>query len=321
MLTDPGVGGTFLTWSLHFLAGHTQYYSTKCSKWVDLPSDPLTVINAHGFTPNQPTNIDQFNLIYSSLLEEPESNFHTIYFHNFEHISTPGGDTQKAIFNLDTKKNIFLSLSNQHLLYKCSYKSRSRTLLFTKPGVRSSNDDERYQDFIDYFFKDSQEIWKALNLTAVWDRREFLALNLRPYDTVSIATALDPNKSYYTLDTAELWNTFDSTVGNLFEYLELNIDEYKKSQWEGIYYKWKKLHYPRMLFVWYFDRIIDYILSGREMDLTRFNLDIIQEATIQHVLLYKHNLNLKTWQLTKFKNTKQLHQLLESNIHTLNTLI
>ena len=53
------------------------------------------------------------------------------------------------------------------------------------------------------------------------------------------------------------------------------------------------------------------------MDLTRLKLDIIQEAFIQHELIYKHNLNLKTWQLEKFTNTQQLHNLLETNTHPL----
>ena len=34
------------------------------------------------------------------------------------------------------------------------------------------------------------------------------------------------------------------------------------------------------------------------------------------MLIYKYGLNLKTWQLEKFpNNTKQLHELLEENIH------
>ena len=53
------------------------------------------------------------------------------------------------------------------------------------------------------------------------------------------------------------------------------------------------------------------------MDLTRFDLDVIQEAFIQRELIYKHNLNLKTFQLEKFINTQQLHNLLEPNIHPL----
>ena len=74
-----------------------------------------------------------------------------------------------------------------------------------------------------------------------------------------------------------------------------------------------------MLFVAYFDKIINYIIEGYELNLDKFNLDLVQEAAIQHELIYKHNLNLKTWQLTKFTNTRQLHNLLEPNIHPLTT--
>jgi hypothetical protein len=51
------------------------------------------------------------------------------------------------------------------------------------------------------------------------------------------------------------------------------------------------------------------------MDLNRFNLDIVQEAAIQHILLYKHSLSIKTWQLEKFNNTKQINALLEPNTY------
>ena len=52
------------------------------------------------------------------------------------------------------------------------------------------------------------------------------------------------------------------------------------------------------------------------MDLTRFNLDIVRESTIQHVLIYKHGLTLKSWGLEKFpNNTQDLHLLLEPNIY------
>ena len=51
------------------------------------------------------------------------------------------------------------------------------------------------------------------------------------------------------------------------------------------------------------------------MDLEKFNLDLMQEAAIQRELIYNYSLNLKTWQLEKFTNTKQLHGLLEPNLH------
>jgi hypothetical protein len=95
------------------------------------------------------------------------------------------------------------------------------------------------------------------------------------------------------------------------------MDEDRYQKWLPIYNIWKRNHTTGLRFSWYFESIINNILQGIDFDLVRFDLDIQQEAAIQHVLIYKHNLNLKTWQLTKFTNTKQLHQLLEPNTHDL----
>ena len=115
----------------------------------------------------------------------------------------------------------------------------------------------------------------------------------------------------------DLWTQFDLTVIKLFKYLELGIDLSRWDHWLEVYTKWKKIHYQRIRFVMYFDTIIQYILQGKSMDLESFDLDIVQESAIQHILIYNHNLNLKTWQLTKFLNTQQLHALLETNTHPL----
>jgi hypothetical protein len=104
---------------------------------------------------------------------------------------------------------------------------------------------------------------------------------------------------------------------DLFDYLEIKIDNERIVYWNTVYLSWRKIHYNRLNFLWCFDKIINYILNDYYMDLTRLKLDIIQEAYIQHELIYKHNLNLKTWQLEKFTNTQQLHSLLELNTHPL----
>ena len=119
------------------------------------------------------------------------------------------------------------------------------------------------------------------------------------------------------LNTFELYNLLDQTIDQLFDFLEIEIDKTRRTHWTEIYNKWKKLHIRRLKFVWYFDTIVNYIVDGYHMDLLNFDLDLVQEATIQHSLIYKYNLNLKTFQLEKFINTKQLHNLLEPNIHPL----
>jgi hypothetical protein len=66
-------------------------------------------------------------------------------------------------------------------------------------------------------------------------------------------------------------------------------------------------------FCYNYKHIVDSVVNNwyYQIDLT-----FEQEVVIQHCLIYQHNLNLKTWELTKFpSNTQDLHKLLEPNIH------
>ena len=64
------------------------------------------------------------------------------------------------------------------------------------------------------------------------------------------------------------------------------------------------------------------IVDNFYYDIGEYKLNIAQEAAIQHVMLYKYNLNFKIWQLEKFpNNTQDLHKLLEPNtFHKLDNL-
>jgi len=318
VLTDPAVGGTFLTWSLHYLAGHDNYYQAKSGVWIDLPHNPLTEKNSHGFLANHPES-KSFDDIYSSLVSTKTNNFHTIYLSNdVSNVESFDLNLEKCISSLRDEQLILLTLSTPHQLYQSSSRtSRLDPASMSDLNKILDNATDAEQDFNEHFFKNSFQTWQNLNLTSYWDRREFLALNLRPKKTIHICPNIDLNCNHYRLDTMELWNTFDLTVDHLFKYLGLTIKSERRSHWNTVYQKWRKLHYQKILFVWYFDQIIDYILQGYNFDLTRFNLDINQESAIQHELIYTHNLNLKTWQQEKFTNTKQLHDLLEPNIHPL----
>jgi hypothetical protein len=321
ILTDPGVGGTFLTWSIHYLAGHTQYFNHKINHWVDLPSDPLTNSNAHNFKPNQPNSYDEFQFCLTSLLNCETSDFHTMYFHTFGEFP-PSNDfveTQKAITDVGRVATRTVVLTNQlkNSLYQASFRQRHlSTKSFIDPSRPNLTNQEQLDDFINYFFKDSAKTYQSLNLTQVWDQREFLALNVRE-EKNSIARFVDLSIDHWDVDCLELFNTGDLCMRSLFDYLDLDIDPVRFATWIQIYQEWRKIHYNRLNFLWCFDKIVDYILNGYCMDLTHFDLDIVQEAAIQQELIYKHNLNLKTWQLEKFTSTQQLHQLLEPNTHTL----
>jgi len=319
VLTDPAVGGTFVTWSLHYLAGHDTYFSAKKQAWIDVPADPLTAINSHNFQANQPLTADEFDQTFDRLLATPTDRFHTLYLHNFMH-NTESVDPDLAVriqkISAHNSGMVVVSNSTDMNLYRAGYESRSGSAnLWNRPDQVSTDSQEIFNDFVAHFFQDSQQKWNQLDLDNVWDQREFIALNFDFAHTPRIVPNIDTGISCYHLDTQDLFNTFDSTVRHLFEYLALSIDPQRWTTWQTVYQQWRQQHLKRLQFVWYFDTIVDAVVHGRHIDLTRFELDLVQEAAIQQTLIRKHNLNLKTWQLERFSNTQQLHDLLETNIH------
>lgn len=313
VLTDPAKGGTFLTWTLHFLAGHSLYYHSQSQQVRQLPINPLTDLNAHNFQPNQPVDLESFNQIFSDLVSR-HCNQDTMYFHNF----WPDLDsTRTAVEQVFQKVNqrIVLTTSAQQPLYDCKYQGRVLSYKLSSNIVRNQDWDDQFNDFVDTFYPHDDKNWQSLGLTNIWDKREFLALNLRPFKEISILNALDTSEPYYHLDSRDLWTSFDYAVPDIFDYLGWSIDLHRFDEWQKIYHQWRSKHYDRVRFGWYFEQILEAIIQGHDMDLARFNLDLVREAAIQHALIYRHNLNLKTWGLDRFLNTRQLHNLLEGNIH------
>ena len=309
ILTDPAVGGTFLTWSIYYLTGRTQYFCARLDKIVELPDNPLTSNNAHNFIPNQPSNLEEVDAFLPMLINKDEC----VYMHQIK------DNTKEAIAKLlnYSTKTIAISMNKDQVLYQCKHKPRHLVPSWHNQH-KLSDADEIYEDLVNYFFKDSKQKWDQLQLNNLWDKREFIALNFDPFHHYnSILNYLDNTKEYHYINVMDVWINFDQSVYEMFEYLDLTVDPVRYQSWLPIYNYWKTYHNNSIKFIWYFETIVHSILAGIDLDLTRFDLDIRQEAAIQHALIYRHNLNLKTWQLEKFINAKQLHNLLEPNIHDL----
>lgn len=322
ILTDIETGGTFLSWSLYYLTGHDEYFCAKQNTVQSVTDNPVIKFNAHNFAPNQPRTLDEFESILDLVQNSNIGNIHTIYFHNFRNkLDTPNSvndDTRKAVKKLQqiAKKIVVLSSSPKHMLYFSKYEGRNLHRKFDSETVFNKNFDEQHEDFINTFFFESKQEWDNLGLTRLWDRREFLALNLRPYSVLSMLPNIDLSLPHFRLDTFDLYNQFDKTILSMFKFLELDIDEARWDQWLEVYQQWRLIHVDRIAFVEYFDYIIDCIINNHYLDLSRFHLDLVQEATILHELLYKHNLTIKGYGLEKFpNNTQDLHQLLEKNTY------
>jgi len=325
VIADPGIGGTFLTWTLHYLAGHDKVFYFKKNEYVDLCETPLTNINAHNYLVNHPTTTIEFNNCIKSLTNSSTNLFHTVYIHNFItnpiNVTSDCVETQQAIDQIQSLSAKVILLSNFSKkyygnLYNIKYEGRTLSFKYDNPHEEYENFDEQYNGFIDNFFSESLKKWNDLGMNNTWDRREFLALNLRPYNYISVFPNFDHTKQHYSLDLFELFSFFDHTINDLFKFLEIPIDNTRWNQWLKVYHQWRSFHTDRLVFTKYFDNIIDSVINGYNLDLTRFNLDILREAVIQHELIYKHGLTIKGWKLEKFpNNTQDLYKLLETNTY------
>lgn len=322
VITDNAVGGTFITWSILWLSGESKYFCVAKNYDVTLVSNPLTDKNSHKFVANQAFELSDIKNILSCLPQN--NNLHHLYFHilrpvNKDYSRKNDIDTTHQGIELVKKNSDKIIVVNNHkeyALYKCSISRRSKARSMN--GQRLiSDDNEALQDFLKHFFQKSLNSWQ--HLTEIWDQREFLALNVDPYQNLYIKDCHEFDFDFYDLPAHAGWLSLDTYIKEILNYCNLQLNQSRFDQWIPIYNQWKNFHHNRIKFCWFFDTIINNIVVGRDMDLQNFDLDILQEAAIQRELIYKHNLNFKTYQLRKFLNTQQLHNLLETNIHPLSS--
>jgi hypothetical protein len=168
---------------------------------------------------------------------------------------------------------------------------------------------------IEVFFKDSAHRFIKNNTWSNWELREFVSLNIRPFDTLNIDDSVDFSKPHLYLNANEWLLNGTSTINNVMEYLELPINNDRLTRWYDIYYQWQQIHLRILKFQWNFDHICNSIINNKFYSLKGYNLSLIQEAAIQHAMLYKYGLNFKAYGLEKFPdNTQDLHSLLEPNV-------
>jgi len=305
ILTDPGCGGTFIDWTINFLLGHP------------VADNPVQATNAHGHLPTsaftkvkfhhwlEKVNRDQISTLYMCNFNEPDVTKIVKSYHL---------ETAECVQKLQEMidKIIVCSLDgDQKLYFSTKYASRKLHPKFENFNIDNASFDEQHDDYVNTFFRHSKDKFND----EIFDYREFLALNHNPWGWRSIMPNINTDKSFYCLDPWELYCNFD--VEKLFSWLDLPIQTDRVDQWKTVYHKWKQIHAQRVKFATDFRLIVENILHGNHQDLLDYNLDILQEATIQHELIYTYNLNFKTWQLNKFENTYQLHHLLEPNTHSI----
>ena len=332
------MGCTFIDWSIHFLSGQNKFYNLKLDQFVELSQNPIVNNNSHGHNKNHPkgyneteqylTYFDKFSddvicSVYpiqlyldvgADLVNVPIEQLHKANVH--KQVQKFIVDDYNKIFELchetDTKI-IFVAQDSRVALYNQFVRVRDRFI--TKPS-KPASEEEFINEMQQIFFPDSVARWKELNLNNIWDIRERMALDLRPFDIVE--TDIKIQHPHHWVSCLTLWTRTEDAVKDIMEYLELDINAERLQQWLPVCQQWQKIQLTALEFSYNQPHIVEAIVNNwyYEIDLT-----FQQEIVIQHCLIYQHGLNLKTWQLEKFpSNTQDLHKLLEPNIHTVSKI-
>jgi hypothetical protein len=325
------VGCTFLDWSINYLSGNILHFNVD-KGWVGIPDDPLTLTNSHAHLKNHPSGLQRTQAMLDKLA--PITGLKVLYPFPL-HIdlaakslgikpvnisvedSTLINDYRENDYNATLNllhrhesKLIFLSLEESMILYLTDIRTLAPLVHNSEIMAESELELRESKDLS--FFKNAADKW-GLHTFNKWDLRERLALDLRPFKYHK--PKIDFSIPHYWLNCEELWFNGEHKILEIMNYLGIEIDISRLEQWLAVYRKWQKIQCKHAKFNQECNHIVDSIIHGWDftIDLT-FN----QEVVIQHCLLYKHNLNLKTWQLEKFpSNTRYLHELLEENFHPL----
>jgi len=337
--STKSLGCTFVDWSVHFLSGQTDYFHLPTSQWQPLSHDPVTDINAHIHLKNQPAGMEQaadyiekfktlptdkiFSLYptqqhFDVAAEKLNISLDTVHVSsNLEKIKRYLDQDYNRVFRLcndQDVKLVYVAADPSVEMYHLNIRSLDRFLTQSQQPISIDDVAQEHQLL---FFKHSIEQWNKLNLTSRWDQRERMALDSRPLDNVD-DIKLDFEYPHLWINCQDLWCRGQDTLLKILDYVGLSVDQTRLQQWHPIYAKWQKRQLEILEFGHNYKHIVDAIVNNWDY---KINLTFEQEVVIQHCLIYQHNLNLKTWQLEKFpNNTKDLHKLLEPNIHSIESI-
>ena len=329
-VTSPGsLGCTFLDWSIHYLSGKTKFFNTD-DGWSELTTDPAKASNAHGHRRNHPSSLENTLKCIDVLKKETDlvsfypypiraNLFCDKFGYNYNELRSEVADLYIKYIKQDFN-NILQTCADMHIPFVLVTIADDDIFLF-KPrntGKWTSTEPagslkEIIEHELDYYFQDSLK-----EQHTIWDKRETLALCIRPYSQIGYVNTSHP---HLHLDAKDIMFGGLPVFKKVLDYLNLPLDESRVDHWYNVYNNWSSKIHKNMSFCWNIKSICDSIVNDHYYDLTIHDLDLYDEAIIQHTLIFKYGLTIKNLGLEKFpNNTRELHKLLEPNFHPIENI-
>lgn len=315
-------GCTFLDWSLQWLSGQSRFWHSAQQRYLDLAHDPLQHTNAHAHAKNHPCGVSDTVATIRDLADHPAAvqGFYP-YAHDADwHAERLGLDISRLDSDQWHRVQQHQAQELHAVLNACQ--DRSVHMIYVNVAARwqlsflkTRQMSPWLSHHADWHGALSERHHIDPDLDA-WDWREQLALAVRPWNRPWQDVYIDQTRPHVWLEAEDLWFDGQRIIPQLLQHWNLAVDQDRMTEWIPIWHRWHSMQIASLRFGWQLPTVLDAILQGWNRDLPR--MDIIEEAVVQHCLIYAHDLNIQNWQLDRFPaSARDLHALLEPNQHSI----
>lgn len=328
-------GAHFVNWSTYYLAGKN-YYLTRENNYKSLILPDQVDYQLKNFHHHRTARANGYASVIDFLgadHQNPHTDMINLYLVSpplFEHQPTTIEEKSQGLLSENINKrhknrvhemSKALDYVQEHgcPVIMCRYHDDDFLSVFYNDRSPTSLIDGRCFDTID----DARNEWESVFFAEagqyfddnIWDRREKMALTIRPWSGIrSMDQSFNTVRPHLMYNTDDIWNDLPNVILEIIDFIGSEMQAQRWDAWLAVYNHWRRLH--DQSFSRNFKLIVDSIVNNRYMSLKRYNMTFYKEVLIQHALIFHYNLNLKTWQLSRFPdNTQDLHSLLETNIH------
>jgi hypothetical protein len=303
------VGTAFLVWSIHHITGQKKYYSLEKEKTEVIPDNPLlhgtahkTDLNVYWSTSNLENTIDRLNT--------SKSLNHVRFFPHTHSLSQ---------YNIENKK--FQNSIGEHGVKVINITCEKTQSLIG--FLRANYEDLTWQNDIDKVKKHCLHYWPHFldnadiflnKLNTLHDIRENIAFNLRPYEFWKLyGNKTNSNKNTYVSQIEDFLFNGEKEIKKILKFLNYEYEEAEINTWQEIHKQWSDDVKHYINFCNDIELIVKNIINNTEMDLKKYKMNVLKEAVILHLLMYKHDLNFKKQTDKMPNNTQDIFILLTKN--------
>lgn len=304
ILAPGGSGGTFFDWTLHYLIGDRQHLVIDiqdCSprpfkaNWRIVPDDPLQNLTAHEHKKTHPKTFAEISACFDMWHQECQSGLYSFFF----------------VDRMDLRKHTchreIITAYPDIKFFSFHFQEHTIDHLFVLQMEKIPDHEARMLAEIAGH--------RCIDEIPIWQKRELLALYyFESIRNQTLCENLDSMTNHLCIDWQDFIYRFDTKVVDIFDWLGITIDDQRWNKWTNVYNQWQctlSNEFAKSL-----PDIISSIVHNLDSDLTRFHMSTAKEIVLERLLLYKHNMGIRSYGWQKLPgNTRNWHAILAPNIY------